>query len=268
MHAANGARWRRARTHAPARASSKACGASASARSCSAELIDGSGRARAAAGAARGAGGGGAHHASRSASRCSRRYPTAGAAIVLVGAGGSARRPAARAARGLPQRQHAERELRDVAARARRSGELQNAAQPPADEADGRRHAAGAARARARAPRASRVIDTPSVSPADAARSVRLAQTARASSRRSGSSWRCPPRSARPPRRQLLEALAPLGANALAVTHADETDQIGVAVEAACRFGLAPEYMLDRGRSGALAPDVGSIRQPRGEVLP
>jgi flagellar biosynthesis GTPase FlhF len=49
---------------------------------------------------------------------------------------------------------------------------------------------------------------------------------------------------------QLLEALKPLGANALAVTHAEETDQIGVAVEAACRFGLAPEYLLDRSRSG------------------
>jgi len=49
---------------------------------------------------------------------------------------------------------------------------------------------------------------------------------------------------------QLLAALRPLGANALAVTHADETDQIGVAIEAACRFGLAPEYMLDRARSG------------------
>ena len=49
---------------------------------------------------------------------------------------------------------------------------------------------------------------------------------------------------------QLLGALAPLGATALAVTHADETDQIGVVVEAACRFRLAPEYMLDRARSG------------------
>lgn len=47
---------------------------------------------------------------------------------------------------------------------------------------------------------------------------------------------------------QLLESLAPLKPNALIVTHAEETDQIGVAVEAACRFGLAPEYMLDRGR--------------------
>jgi flagellar biosynthesis GTPase FlhF len=50
---------------------------------------------------------------------------------------------------------------------------------------------------------------------------------------------------------QLLQALRPLGANSLAVTHADETDQIGVAVEAACRFALAPEYVLDRGRGGA-----------------
>ena len=50
--------------------------------------------------------------------------------------------------------------------------------------------------------------------------------------------------------RQLLKALRPLGANALALTHADETDQIGVAVEAACEFGLAPEYTLERGRGG------------------
>ena len=50
---------------------------------------------------------------------------------------------------------------------------------------------------------------------------------------------------------QLLHALRPLGANALAITHADETDQIGVAVEAACNFALAPEYLLDHGRRGA-----------------
>ncbi len=49
---------------------------------------------------------------------------------------------------------------------------------------------------------------------------------------------------------QLLKALAPLGANALAVTHTEETDQEGVAVEVACKFGLAPEYRLDRNRTG------------------
>jgi SRP54-type protein, GTPase domain len=49
---------------------------------------------------------------------------------------------------------------------------------------------------------------------------------------------------------QLLAALKPLDANALVLTHADETDQIGVAVEAACRSGIAPEYMLERARGG------------------
>lgn len=43
---------------------------------------------------------------------------------------------------------------------------------------------------------------------------------------------------------QLLQALSPLKPNAVAITHADETDQIGVAVQAACEFGLAPEYVL------------------------
>jgi flagellar biosynthesis GTPase FlhF len=49
---------------------------------------------------------------------------------------------------------------------------------------------------------------------------------------------------------QLLAALRPLDANALVLTHADETDQIGVAVEAACRSAIAPEYMLERSRGG------------------
>lgn len=49
---------------------------------------------------------------------------------------------------------------------------------------------------------------------------------------------------------QMLDAMRPLGANALVVTHADETDQIGVAIEAACTHGLAPEYTLHRARSG------------------
>jgi flagellar biosynthesis protein FlhF len=47
---------------------------------------------------------------------------------------------------------------------------------------------------------------------------------------------------------QLLQALTPLKANALALTHSEDTDQLGMAVEAACKFGLAPEYMLSRAR--------------------
>jgi flagellar biosynthesis protein FlhF len=49
---------------------------------------------------------------------------------------------------------------------------------------------------------------------------------------------------------QLLQALRPLNANALALTHADDTNQLGMAVEAACRFALAPEYTLARARAG------------------
>ncbi len=51
---------------------------------------------------------------------------------------------------------------------------------------------------------------------------------------------------------QLLQAMRPLEARAVAITHADETDQLGVAVQAACTFDLAPEYLLDR-RHGAEA---------------
>jgi flagellar biosynthesis GTPase FlhF len=46
---------------------------------------------------------------------------------------------------------------------------------------------------------------------------------------------------------QLLDALASLKPNALAITHADETDQLGVAVQAACETGIGPEYMLAGG---------------------
>ncbi|HEV3321351.1 MAG TPA: hypothetical protein VG147_04070 [Solirubrobacteraceae bacterium] len=52
------------------------------------------------------------------------------------------------------------------------------------------------------------------------------------------------------PAAQLLEALGPLRADALAITHADETDQLGVAVQTACTFGLAPAHLLARAEHG------------------
>jgi flagellar biosynthesis protein FlhF len=48
------------------------------------------------------------------------------------------------------------------------------------------------------------------------------------------------------PAAQLLQALGPLHPDALAITHADETDQLGVAVQTACTFGLAPIHLLAR----------------------
>jgi flagellar biosynthesis GTPase FlhF len=49
---------------------------------------------------------------------------------------------------------------------------------------------------------------------------------------------------------RLLEAYRPLGTSALAITHADETDQLGVAVQVACALGLAPAYLLEGNGTG------------------
>ncbi len=94
------------------------------------------------------------------------------------------------------------------------------------------------------------VVDTPRISPVEKARHSRARRVCSARSSPSGWLSRCRRPSAPRPPLSCSRRSSPLGANALAVTHADETDQIGVAVEAACRFGLAPEYMLDRARSG------------------
>ncbi len=93
------------------------------------------------------------------------------------------------------------------------------------------------------------VLDTPSVSPSDRAGIRELARLF-AELKPERVVVALPATLGATAAAQLLQALRPLGANTLAVTHADETDQLGVAVEAACRFGLAPEYMLERARAG------------------
>ena len=93
------------------------------------------------------------------------------------------------------------------------------------------------------------VIDTPPISPSDRAAIAELADVL-AELEPDRRVLALPATLGAAAASQLLEALAPLELDALAVTHADETDQIGVAVEAACRFDLAPEYMLERARGG------------------
>jgi hypothetical protein len=93
------------------------------------------------------------------------------------------------------------------------------------------------------------VLDTPSVSPSDRA-GIRELASLLAELKPERIVVALPATLGATAAAQLLQALKPLGANALAVTHADETDQIGVAVEAACRFELAPEYMLEHARAG------------------
>jgi len=49
---------------------------------------------------------------------------------------------------------------------------------------------------------------------------------------------------------QLLASLEPIGPAGMALTHADETDQLGVGIELACRFGVAPELLLEHAPAG------------------
>lgn len=181
-----------------------------------------------------------------------RRIPTAaalpskGAAIVLAGPGGSGKTRCVASLAGVYRRSEALK----ASCASLLEGEqgtlkmlLSPALTAPADAGGTRAlRALAAARAQGLA-----LIDTPSLSPADQgqikalgkllgqigpdrvviALPATLGATAAA---------------------QLLAALAPLRPEAIAITHADETDQIGVAVQAACESGLAPEYLLGGAR--------------------
>lgn len=181
-----------------------------------------------------------------------RRIPTAaalpskGAAIVLAGPGGSGKTRCVASLAGVYRRSEALK----ASCASLLEGEqgtlkmlLSPALTAPADAGGTRAlRALAAARAQGLA-----LIDTPSLSPADQgqikalgkllgqigpdrvviALPATLGATAAA---------------------QLLAALAPLQPHAIVITHADETDQIGVAVQAACESGLAPEYLLGGAR--------------------
>jgi hypothetical protein len=181
--------------------------------------------------------------------------PTKGAAIVVVGAGGAGKTTCCAALLGayrthstLPASFATVTRNPDGAAE-RERGELRMILSPYVMKPTP-----------ARAPRAVRalrrargdgmaVLDTPSVSPSDRAGIRELARLL-AELQPERVVVALPATLGATAAAQLLQALHPLGANAMAVTHADETDQLGVAVEAACRFGLAPEYMLERVRAG------------------
>jgi hypothetical protein len=175
--------------------------------------------------------------------------PTRGAAIVIVGAGGAGKTTCCAALLGAYRKSSSLSASCATIAREDDEGELQMLLSPHVM----RPTPAGSTRA-LRALRKARgegvaVIDTPSLSPSDRAGVRELAKLlAELSPERVVVAL--PATLGATAAAQLLQSLRPLGANALALTHADETDQFGVAVEAACRFGLAPEYMLERARGG------------------
>jgi flagellar biosynthesis GTPase FlhF len=175
--------------------------------------------------------------------------PTRGAAIVVVGAGGSGKTTCCAALLGAYRKSSSlPASFASITREAERE-ELRLILSPHIMKPTP-----------ARAPRALRalrrarseglaVLDTPNLSPADRA-GIRELAGLLAEMKPERVVVALPATLGAAAAAQLLAALRPLGANSLAVTHADETDQIGVAVEAACAFGLAPEYVLDRGRAG------------------
>jgi flagellar biosynthesis GTPase FlhF len=175
--------------------------------------------------------------------------PTKGAAIVVVGAGGSGKTTCCAALLGAYRKSSSlPASFASITREAERE-ELRLLLSPHIMKPTP-----------ARTPRALRalrrargdglaVLDTPNLSPADRA-GIRELAGLLAEMKPERVVVALPATLGAAAATQLLAALRPLGANSLAVTHADETDQIGVAVEAACAFGLAPEYVLDRGRGG------------------
>lgn len=89
------------------------------------------------------------------------------------------------------------------------------------------------------------VLDTPALSPADPA-AIRVLAAALGELAPDRVLLALPATLGARPAAQLLQALAPLNVDALAITHLDETDQLGVAVQGACAFNLAPAYLLRR----------------------
>jgi flagellar biosynthesis GTPase FlhF len=176
--------------------------------------------------------------------------PTKGAAVVVVGAGGAGKTTFCATLLGAYRRSSSLPASFATIAREGERGELQMLLAPhvvkptPAGSPNALR-----ALRRARGEGIA-ILDTPSLSPSDRTGTRELSRLL-AEVEPERVVVALPATLGAIAAAQLLQALAPLGASALAITHADETDQLGVAVEAACRFGLAPEYMLERGRGGA-----------------
>ncbi|HXA55713.1 MAG TPA: hypothetical protein VNV37_12645 [Solirubrobacteraceae bacterium] len=159
--------------------------------------------------------------------------PAGGAAIALVGTGGAGKSACCAA----------------LLSAYRKRGMLPAAVAPLAAEPS------APARAALRETRAQGVLllDTPALSPADSASIGALAATL-AELAPDRVLLALPATLGATPAAQLLRALAPLRVNALAITHTDETTQLGVAVQSACEFGIPPVHLLrrpERARAGA-----------------
>jgi hypothetical protein len=175
--------------------------------------------------------------------------PTKGAAIVVVGAGGAGKTACCAALLGAYRKSSSMPASFATLTREPERGALQVVLSPYIMKPSPAREPRALRALRRARGEGMMVLDTPNVSPSDRTGIRELARLL-GELEPERVVVALPATLGATAAAQLLQALRPLGAHALAVTHADETDQIGVAVEAACRFGLAPEYMLDRARAG------------------
>jgi flagellar biosynthesis protein FlhF len=195
-----------------------------------------------------------------------RRIPTAaplpstGAAIVLAGPGGSGKTRCVASLAGIYRTSEM---LKVSCASLLADGEnnaltmlLSPAITAPTD-ATGTRALRAIFNARAQG---LALIDTPSLSPADQAQ-IKMLGKLLAAIKPDRVVLALPATLGRVAASQLVAALKPLQPSALAITHAEETDQIGVAVQTACESGLAPEYLLGGARGTMARLDPATLAQ-------
>jgi flagellar biosynthesis GTPase FlhF len=175
--------------------------------------------------------------------------PSKGAAIVVVGAGGAGKTTCCATLLGAYRRGRSRPASCATITRGEERGELELILSPQIMKPSSVRAPRALKALRSARSDGLAVIDTPHLSPSDRTGIRELARLLGAVEPERVV-LALPATLGATAAAQLLAALRPLDANALVLTHADETDQIGVAVEAACRSAIAPEYMLERSRGG------------------
>jgi hypothetical protein len=175
--------------------------------------------------------------------------PSKGAAIAVIGAGGAGKTTCCATLLGAYRRGSSLPASCATITRGEERGELEMILSPQIMKPISVRVPRALKALRSASASGMAVIDTPHVSPADRT-SIRELARLLGAVEPDRVVLALPATLGATAAAQLLAALRPLAANALVLTHADETDQIGVAVEAACRSAIAPEYLLERSRGG------------------
>ncbi len=191
------------------------------------------------------------HEALRQRIPAPRALPAGNATIALVGAGGSGKTSVCAALLGAYGKRSSLSAVCATVSEGDQRGALELLLSPNISQPTPVGHPQAQDALRSAREDGLVLIDTPAVSPADPS-AVRALASLLAELRADRVVLTLPATLGRKAAAQLLEALRPLNADAIAITHADETDQLGVALDASCASGLAPVYTLESGRGAGL----------------